>query len=325
MKKFKHLAVGGTFDRLHNGHRAFLKFAFDVGERVSVGLTSDTMAAKIGKSNFLSFDQRKLELVNFLNASSLSSRFNLIAIDNVYGNTLFDKSVDGIVVTPDSKSGADEINSKRRKIGLAPLVIVNFKKVKSDDGRSLSSTLIRNGQVNREGKVFRYLIPDTLRPILGKPQGKLLKSLTSVYLNKLKSAMVPIITVGDEIARAILKSGLVPRIVIIDLKINRREMFQTASEIWDFGDRKTVKVENARGTISAGLISVLEDSFRDLNKLYLIEVNGEEDLAVLPAVLLAPLGSIVLYGQRDRGVVEVIVTERKKADYLKFLDKFKTV
>lgn len=324
MGKYEHLALGGTFDRLHRGHKAFLRFAFDIGERVSVGLTSDAMVVKMGKSNFLSFAKRKLELINFLRASGLLNRAKIIAIDDVYGNTLFEKTIDGIVVTSDSKNGATEINSKRRKIGLKPLAIINFDKVKSEDGRSLSSTLIRAGHINRNGEVLRFLIPDTLRPIFGKPQGKLLKSLTNVYLKKLKGVKAPIITVGDEISRMILRSGLVPRIVIVDLKINRREIFQTASEIWDFTDRKTIKVENARGTISAALISVLEKSFGNLDSLYLIEVDGEEDLAVLPVVLLAPLGSIVLYGQRGKGFVEVMVTEKKKADYLKFLDKFKT-
>ncbi|RLI21218.1 phosphopantetheine adenylyltransferase, partial [Candidatus Bathyarchaeota archaeon] len=33
-RKFKAVAVGGTFDEFHRGHRALLSKAFEVGERV---------------------------------------------------------------------------------------------------------------------------------------------------------------------------------------------------------------------------------------------------------------------------------------------------
>lgn len=325
VKAYRHLALGGTFDRLHAGHKAFLRFAFEKGEKVSIGITTDEMAAKMGKSNFLRFSERKLDLVNFLKSNGFYRRSKLFAIGDIYGITLSDKTVDGIIVTADSKNGAYKINLKRRKMGLAPLTLVNFKVVKAKSGGRLSSTDIRIGQITREGEVLRFLIPDRLRPIFGKPQGRLLKSLTSKYLNKLKETSSPLITVGDEITRSVLKSSLDPRLAIVDLKINRVQIFKTLSQIWNFKERKIIKVKNERGTISGQLISAIERVFKDKKRFYVIEVDGEEDLAVLPVVLLAPLGSIVLYGQRDKGFVEVVVTEKKKADNLKFLTRFKTV
>ncbi len=41
-------------------------------------------------------------------------------------------------------------------------------------------------------------------------------------------------------------------------------------------------------------------------------VDGEEDLATLPAILYAPLGSAVVYGQPNEGSVLVMVTPEKK-------------
>jgi uncharacterized protein (UPF0218 family) len=54
-----------------------------------------------------------------------------------------------------------------------------------------------------------------------------------------------------------------------------------------------------------------------------IVVAGEEDLLALPAILLAPLGAIVLYGQWDRGAILVKVNEEKKKEVLGIVEKFR--
>jgi len=56
-------------------------------------------------------------------------------------------------------------------------------------------------------------------------------------------------------------------------------------------------------------------------------VTGEEDLLALPAIVLAPLGSVVLYGQYDKGVVINEVTEelKKKKLWLYFANLIDTL
>jgi len=92
-----------------------------------------------------------------------------------------------------------------------------------------------------------------------------------------------------------------------------------------------LKVKNVRqyrntpGTISQSVIKqvrVLRDRwFKDRHTQQLV-IQGEEDLIALPSILLAPLDSIVLYGQYDLGVVVVKVTEEKKREAMNLLDKF---
>ena len=46
----------------------------------------------------------------------------------------------------------------------------------------------------------------------------------------------------------------------------------------------------------------------------MVLIDGEEDLLTIPAVIEAPLGAVVFYGQPLEGVVAVEVDERSKAN-----------
>jgi pantetheine-phosphate adenylyltransferase len=62
-KRFKVVAVGGTFDELHKGHKALLLKAFEVGEQVLIGLCTDEFVAKMKKPHIVaSYNERLAEL-----------------------------------------------------------------------------------------------------------------------------------------------------------------------------------------------------------------------------------------------------------------------
>jgi hypothetical protein len=67
----------------------------------------------------------------------------------------------------------------------------------------------------------------------------------------------------------------------------------------------------------------LQDAVKDAVPPLKIIVEGEEDLATLPAILMAQFGSVVAYGQPNEGIVLVEVTKEKKreiADILKLFE-----
>ncbi len=72
MKRFKKVAVGGTFDKLHKGHESLLSTAFEVGEKVVIGLSSDEFVSKMGKPHLTaSYAERFSEVAGFFREKRL--------------------------------------------------------------------------------------------------------------------------------------------------------------------------------------------------------------------------------------------------------------
>ncbi len=74
---------------------------------------------------------------------------------------------------------------------------------------------------------------------------------------------------------------------------------------------KTIEVKNPAATLTKELIDLIRESLDSRERVKIV-VDGEEDLATLPSILYAPLGSVVVYGQPNVGSVMVKVTAEKK-------------
>jgi pantetheine-phosphate adenylyltransferase len=156
MKKFRKVAVGGTFDELHRGHRVLLMKAFEIGERVAIGLCSDKFAAKMGKPHVTApYEERLKELKAFLNDLDVSERAEIITLNDPFGTTLSGRCIEAIVVSEETKPVALKINEKRRESGLPPLEIVTVVMVPSENCTPISTTKIRSGEIDREGHLLR--------------------------------------------------------------------------------------------------------------------------------------------------------------------------
>jgi len=147
-----------------------------------------------------------------------------------------------------------------------------------------------------------YRLPHDLRSELKKPLGKLYPKNTireEIHQELIKPAE-KIITVGDVITRNLLDSGITINLAVIDGKTQRTTSTPPSIDLQ--GNHRLVHVHNPPATITEELIKALKNALVEREPAVIV-VDGEEDLAVLPAVLLAPATSIVMYGQPGIGGV----------------------
>ncbi len=156
--KFRKVVVGGTFDYLHNGHIALISRAFEVGERVSVGVCSDEMQHLLMKDSagIQPIAIRLWRLLNELQNRGWLGRTEINIISDPFGTAATDRGIDAIVVSPETRVRAEEINKTRVSKGFSPLEIVEVPFVLAEDGQPLSSIKIRYGETDLHGKKLNH-------------------------------------------------------------------------------------------------------------------------------------------------------------------------
>ncbi|MDR2866721.1 MAG: DUF359 domain-containing protein [Methanomassiliicoccaceae archaeon] len=140
-------------------------------------------------------------------------------------------------------------------------------------------------------------IPDENRGFFKEPVGE---PITAEDL-KVLARDGKLITVGDMVSLTANKIGVRPDIAIYDGMTERREMTEFAS----FADDRGWKAEtaaNPAGMITADLVKAIANALSGQEKK-MIRVVGEEDLAVIPCILLSPIGTNIVYGWPGKGMM----------------------
>lgn len=154
-REFKLVAVGGTFDEFHRGHRALLCKAFQASEKVLIGLSTDLFATKVRKNHKIApFAVRLEELKSFLRKQVWLSRAEIIPLHDPYGPLLHNVNIDAIIVSKETEKRAHEINFERKKKNLASLDIVVVNMVLAENYNPISTTRIRSMEIDREGRLL---------------------------------------------------------------------------------------------------------------------------------------------------------------------------
>ncbi len=138
---------------IHKGHELLFETAFTVGDSVEVGLTSDEFARSIKSVPVAAYFQRKANLVKFL--QRYGKPYDVIMIDDMKGTAATSETMDAIVVSPETRAQADEINELRRRNGLRPLKVFCIKDVTADDSQRISSTRVLKGEIDKDGRLLR--------------------------------------------------------------------------------------------------------------------------------------------------------------------------
>jgi pantetheine-phosphate adenylyltransferase len=329
--KFGHAIVGGTFDRFHAGHRKLLTEAFENSEKVTIGIaTEELFGDKSFKYLIEEYKDREQSVSDFLKEKGFESRTEIIPIHNIFGNSLESKNIDAIFVTESTKPNAEKINEERKKKFWDPLEIITVSYVLGEDDEIISSERIRKGLIDREGhsymKFFKaqkeFHLPQHEREALRRPIGHVATDMQTVIKSLDKHTML--IAVGDIVASSAKQTGRLADISIID-GLTRRAVLEP-EHVVSFGNIKKRKTHNPAGSITYDAARSLQEAITDYETTHaeqLIVVSGEEDLLAIPAILLAPLKSVVLYGQFDQGIVVVHVSEQNKKRVQDLFWKFK--
>jgi pantetheine-phosphate adenylyltransferase len=149
------VCLGGTFDILHEGHKQLIATACNLAGpsgTVIIGVAKGTLALKRRRIN--SYQQRKKAIEKFLSEKKTIPQVKITTIQDKYGPSI-EEDFDAIVVSPETQPVAEEINEKRAQKGKKPLQIVVVPFVLAKNGRPISSTLIRNGEMDENGTLLR--------------------------------------------------------------------------------------------------------------------------------------------------------------------------
>lgn len=306
------------FDRLHLGHKVMIDRLAEMAEPRACVTAGELVGSGLELAALIQpVDYRLMKLEKYVSEIGLSDVIETRAVTKIddlmaiKGDTTF-LMYEGPCCT-EIKSGA--LAKRKKKLGVKDHIEF-LKPVRTNDGDKLSSAKIRLGEVDRQGRRLRGTSePPRLLQIEGRsglktPKGEVYNSKAGppeksvVERIKIESPTV-VVAVGDVTSHTILREGFTPDVMIVD-GITKRGPYGE-----EFSSAKEYMFYNPAAVIYPEAWSVIDTAIHD-SKKSLVIVDGEEDLMGFPAVLLAPNGSAVLYGQPDVGIVWIPVNEENK-------------
>jgi len=151
------IAMGGTFDLLHDGHKALLEAAFSLRpEKVLIGVTTDRFARET-RAEVNPFPVRERSLARYLRSRGWKG-FLLEPIDDAFGPADELPDLDALVVSAERAQVGKDLNDARARKGLRPLEIRPVPMVLAQDGLPIQSRRIRAGTIDAHGRRLTPLV-----------------------------------------------------------------------------------------------------------------------------------------------------------------------
>ena len=172
----------------------------------------------------------------------------------------------------------------------------------------------------------RIKLTEELRKLLKQPLGILIRGSPSETVEKLREMIARerprmVVAVGDSVTRSMVKCGIAVDLYIIDYKVMRAPI-----EFYELDVAVSVHVENPAGGITKEAWNKIKElTCQTSPSPAKLVVDGEEDLLALPAIIHAPIGSFVVYGQPGTGIVVVKVTDEKKREVREIVSKMQKI
>ena len=153
MELFDLVAMGGTFDAIHSGHMALLNKAFSISSKVIIGLSRDQLATKKGKNLVNDYSKRLSLLKSVIEKNFPNSSYEVSKLENDFGPTVIEGSVKALVVSEETSNKGLVLNELRAERNLPPVKIVLVPMVLAKDGKAISTTRIRNSEIDSNGNL----------------------------------------------------------------------------------------------------------------------------------------------------------------------------
>jgi uncharacterized protein (UPF0218 family) len=155
-----------------------------------------------------------------------------------------------------------------------------------------------------------------LRPELKQPMGPVYADAGEL----LAEAGSPLIAVGDVVTYHLLEADRTPNLAVVDGRTERSAVDPEVRPSIEGFDR-TTSVRNPPATLTTALLRAIRGALENTDPTTLIDVDGEEDLATLPALIAAPPDASVVYGQPGEGMVHVAVDRETVEDAHRLLSR----
>jgi pantetheine-phosphate adenylyltransferase len=155
LARFRVVATGGTFDEIHAGHVALLAKAFEVGGLVIIGVTSDQFVSSHKKLNH-NFEKRVSNLKETIRREfGEDASYEIAKLDSEFGPAVTTGDVGALVASAETASKGARLNGIRAEKGLAPVEVITVELVKAEDGKPISSSRIRSGEIDGKGRLLK--------------------------------------------------------------------------------------------------------------------------------------------------------------------------
>lgn len=138
-ERYKKIAVGGTFDHLHDGHKYLLSMSKYYAKKTLIAVTSDSMAKDKPRSAAIQpYETRKSAVEQY--AKKIGLDYMMTEISDIYGPATDDEELDSIILTDDTFDNGRTINRKRKEKGLKELEYIILPYILGADRKKIAST-----------------------------------------------------------------------------------------------------------------------------------------------------------------------------------------